>query len=31
MLVIVTSVFLDFTIRFDNFITLKDGWLEGKT
>ena len=27
----VTSLFLDFTVQFDNFITLKDGWLESTT
>ena len=24
----VTSLFLDFIVYFDNFVTLKDGWLE---
>ena len=24
----VTSLFLDFTAHFDNFITLEDGWLK---
>ena len=27
----VTSLFLDFTEHFDNFITLEDGWLERAT
>ena len=27
----VTSLFLDFTVHFDNFITLQDGWLESIT
>ena len=28
ILAMVTSLFLDFTVHFDNFITLEDGWLE---
>ena len=27
----VTSLFLDFIVRFDNCITLEDGWLESTT
>ena len=27
----VTGLFLDFTVHFDNFITLEDGWLESTT
>ena len=27
----VTSLILDFTVHFDNFITLEDGWLECST
>ena len=29
--VMVTILFLDFTVHFDSFITLKDGWLESTT
>ena len=28
VLVMVTSLFLGFTVLFENFITLEDGWLE---
>ena len=28
ILAMVTSLFLDFTVHFDNCITLGDGWLE---
>ena len=27
----VTSLFLGFTVHFDNFITLEDGWLKSST
>ena len=30
ILAMVTSLFLDFTVHFGNFITLEDGWLVGK-
>ena len=29
--VMLTSLFLNFIVHFDNFITLKDGWLESTT
>ena len=31
ILAMVISLFLDFTVHFDNFITLEDGWLESTT
>ena len=31
ILAMVTGLFLDFTVHFDNFIALEDGWLESTT
>ena len=31
ILAMVTCMFLDFIVHFDNFITLEDGWLESTT
>ena len=31
ILAMVTNLFLDFTVHFDNFVAFEDGWLENTT